>query len=160
ETVEQLVNAGLVHDVGDIYPLTLDQLLALPRFQQKSATNLINAIQTSKARPFPRVLFALGIRYVGDKAAETLAEGMRSMEAILNASEEQIAALPGIGPRIAASVCHWMQLEENRTLVGRLAAAGLSMRLADDVAPADGAVLPFAGETFLLTGSLDRMTRG
>jgi len=160
EIVVRLVNAGLVHDVADLYHLTMEQLLALPGFQQKSATNLLNAIAASRSRPFPRVLNALGIRYVGDKAAETLAEGMRSMDAILDAMEDQIAALPGIGRTIAASVHLWAQQEQNRDLVRRLAEAGLSMRMPDDEAPPDGAVRPFAGETFLLTGSLERLTRG
>src|SRR5258708_34514200 len=160
EIVVRLVNAGLVHDVADLYYLTMEQLLALPGFQQKSATNLLNAIEASRSRPFPRVLNAVGIRYVGDKAAETLAEGMRSMDAILDATEDQIVALPGIGRTIAASVYLWARQEQNRDLVRRLAEAGLNMRMPDDEAPPGGAVRPFAGETFLLTGSLERLTRG
>ncbi len=158
--VQRLVDTGTIHDAADLYNLTKEQLLALDGFQEKSASNLIQAIEESKARPFPRVLFGLSIRYVGDKAAETLAEGLRSMDVILNASEAELAALPGIGPRIAASVHQWTQLPTNRQFVARLAAAGLQMALPDTEHAAAGADLPFAGQTFLLTGSLAHLTRG
>ncbi|GAC1455215.1 MAG: NAD-dependent DNA ligase LigA [Ktedonobacterales bacterium] len=158
--VERLAGAGLVRDVADLYSLTVEQLLALDGFQEKSASNLIAAIQASKAQPFARVLFALGIRYVGEKAAETLAEGLRSMTVILATGQEELAALPGIGPRIAASVHNWAQLDTNRQLVARLQAAGLQMTMPEDAHVLAGADLPFAGQTFLLTGSLSRLTRG
>ncbi len=157
--VLRLVTAGLVRDPADIYALTLDNLLQLPGFQAKSAANLLTAIEASKAQPFARVLFGLGIRYVGEKAAETLANDFRAIDALLDATEEQIAALPGIGPRIAQSVFQWMHDEENRALVERLRAAGLTFIAPPDSAQsADG--LPFSGESFLLTGSLERLTRG
>jgi DNA ligase (NAD+) len=157
---ERLVNHGLVRDVADIYQLTSQALMELPGFEEKSAANLIQAIQASKAQPFRQVLYALGIRYVGWKAAETLAEGFASMDAMLNAPEEQIADLMGIGKKIASSVCSWARVEANRQLVERLRAAGLQLAQAADgagVATADG---PFSGQTFLLTGSLERLTRG
>jgi DNA ligase (NAD+) len=161
ELVNRLVGAGLVHDVSDLYQLTTEQLLTLPGFQHKSANNLITAIQTSKARPFDRVLYALGIRYVGDKAAQIIASGLHSMSAFLDASREQIAALDGIGPKIAASAYNWVQQPANRELVERLAKAGLSVALPEDVAAeSDAERLPFSGQTFLLTGSLDGLTRG
>lgn len=157
--VLRLVTAGLVVDFSDIYRLTLDDLLKIPGFQTKSATNLLNAIEASKTQPFARVLFGLGIRYVGEKAAETLASAFHDADALLNATEEAIAALPGIGPRIAQSVYQWAHEEENRALIERLRAAGLTLE-----APPDGTLasdgLPFSGESFLLTGSLERLTRG
>jgi DNA ligase (NAD+) len=157
--VERFVAAGLIHDIADIFDLTVEQLLAQDGFQQKSATKLIAAIAASKEQPFARALFGLGIRFVGEKAAETIAAGLGSIEAVLDATEEQIAALPGVGPRIAASVHRWAQLETNRHLAARLRAAGL--RLTEDEAPAaTGADLPFAGQSFLLTGSLTALTRG
>jgi DNA ligase (NAD+) len=134
-------------------------LLGLPGFQKKSATNLLAAIEASKAQPFARALFGLGIRYVGEKAAETLVSAFHDSDALLAASEEEIAALPGIGPRIAQSVFQWSHEDENRALIGRLKAAGLTL-----AAPADAALvgdgMPLIGETFLLTGSLERLTRG
>lgn len=157
---ERLVEQHLVTDVADLYSLTEEQVLALPGFQHKSATNLLNAIAASRARPFADVLNAIGIRYVGYKAAETLAEGLRSMDALLDASQEQIAALPGIGDKIAESVYNWAQLPTNRDFAARLKAAGLTLSAPDGDATADTSNLPFAGETFLLTGSLDQLTRG
>ncbi len=160
ELVAKLIDVGLVHDVADLYLLKVEQLLQLPGFQQKSAENLIRAIADSKSRPFPAVLYALGIRYVGEKAAQIIAEGLRSMEATLSASPEQISALAGIGPTLAASLWQWGQQEANRDLVDRLSAAGLQMALpAEQPGPA-GEGAPFAGESFLLTGSLTELTRG
>lgn len=158
---ERLVETGLAHDVADIYTLTLDQVMTLPGFQHKSATNLLNAIAQSKAQPFPRVLHALGVRYVGEKAAEVLAGGLRTIDAILEADVATMAALPGIGEKIAESMHSWAQLDTNRQLVERLRASGLAMALPDhDEAASAGDGLPFHGQTFLLTGSLDRLTRG
>ncbi|HEU5440846.1 MAG TPA: NAD-dependent DNA ligase LigA [Ktedonobacterales bacterium] len=161
ERVAQLVDAGMVHDVADLYALKADDLLRLEGFQQKSVTNLLAAIEASKSVPFPRVLYGLGIRYVGEKAAEIVAEGFRSMEAVLAASIEQINALPGIGPKIAESLAQWTGLEVNRALVDRLRAAGLQLELpAEEPHPEGVDGLPFAGQTFLLTGSLAELTRG
>ncbi len=157
--VLRLVTAGLVADPSDIYRLTLDDLLGLPGFQKKSATNLLAAIEASKAQPFARALFGLGIRFVGEKAAETLVSAFHDCDALLAASEEEIAALPGIGPRIAQSVYQWTHEEENRALIERLRASGLTLAApADALLVGDG--MPLIGQTFLLTGSLERLTRG
>ncbi len=158
---ERLVEQNLVKDVADLYSLTEEQVLTLPGFQHKSATNLLKSIAVSRARAFADVLNAIGIRYVGYKAAETLAAGLRSMEALLNASQEDIAALPGIGAKIAESVYNWAQLPSNREFAERLKAAGLTLAAPEgDGADPDAANLPFANETFLLTGSLEHLTRG
>jgi DNA ligase (NAD+) len=159
EIVVRLANAGLIIDVADIFAITADDLLKLPGFQKKSAGNLISAIETSKQQPFERLLTALGIRYVGEKAAESVARGLRTIDAVLNASAEEIAALPGIGPKIAESLHEWTQQQPNRDLVEKLRAAGLRLEAAEDDggASVDG---PFSGQTFLLTGSLASLTRG
>jgi len=159
---QRLLEQGLVRDVADLYSLTKEQVLTLPGFKEKSATNLLRAIEVSKAQPFPRVLSALGIRYVGEKAAEILADGFRSMDALLGASEAEIGALPGIGPTIAKSMYAWAQDAGNRQLVERLRLAGLQLALPelDAEAAAAAAALPLAGQTFLLTGSLVSLTRG
>ncbi|HEX2350615.1 MAG TPA: helix-hairpin-helix domain-containing protein, partial [Ktedonobacterales bacterium] len=157
--VLRLVTAGLVSSPADFYQLTQEQLLELPGFQQKSATNLLNAIEASKAQPFARVLFGLGIRYVGEKAAETLASVFPDVDALLAAPEEQIAEAPGIGPRIAQSVYQWTHDDANRALVERLRAAGLTLTAPpESERSTDG--LAFSGQSFLLTGSLERLTRG
>lgn len=158
---ERLVEQNLVKDVADLYSLTEEQVLTLSGFQHKSAANLLTSIAASRARSFADVLSAIGIRFVGQKAGETLAEGLRSMDALLAASQEEIAALPGIGGKIAESVYNWAQLPTNRDFAERLKAAGLSLAAPDgDAAAQDRANLPFAGETFLLTGSLEHLTRG
>lgn len=160
EIAEKLINAGLIHDVGDLYRITVEQLLELPGFQKKSASNLVNAIERSKSQPFARVLNGLGIRYVGEKAAETLAQGLRSMDALLAADVETIAALPGIGPKVAQSVSQWSRQETNQELARQLAEAGLHLEAPPDEPAESSSDRPFAGETFLLTGSLEQLTRG
>jgi DNA ligase (NAD+) len=159
---ERLVEQNLIKDVADLYTLSEEQMLTLPGFQHKSATNLLKSIAATRSRTFAQVLSAIGIRYVGQKAAETLAEGLRSMDALLNAKQEEIAALPGIGNKIAESVYNWAQLPTNREFAERLKSAGLTLT-APEVDATDGgdaAHRPFAGETFLLTGSLEHLTRG
>lgn len=156
--VLRLVEAGLVRDPSDFYAVTLDDLLKLPGFQERSAANLLSAITASKQQPLSRLLFGLGIRYVGEKAAETLATGFGSMDALLAASEEHIGELPGIGPRIAQSVYQWTQDEETKALVERLRQAGLTLESRRE-AVTEGD-LPLAGQSFLLTGSLEGLTRG
>jgi DNA ligase (NAD+) len=156
---ERLVGSTLIRDVADLYHLTKEQLLTLPGFQDKSAENLLRSIETSKRQPFERVLCAIGIRMVGEKAAESLAQGFRSAEALLSATEAEISALPGVGPKIAHSVYEWLQVETHRQFIEKLKAAGLRMEVTDDASAAtDG--LPFSGQTFLLTGSLSQLTRG
>lgn len=160
-TAARLIEHGLVRDGADLYHLSTADLRTLPGFQQRSAENLHHAIVASIERPFPRVLFALGIRHVGEKAALTLAEGVGSMEALLAAAPDTVAALPGIGPTIAESVSHWAQLETNRAMVARLRESGL--RLAQPAPAPDAAGVaapPLAGQSFLLTGSLAQLTRG
>ncbi|MGO8949786.1 MAG: NAD-dependent DNA ligase LigA [Ktedonobacterales bacterium] len=162
ELVARLIDAGLVHDVADLYQLHTEQLLQLPGFQKKSAGNLISAIAASKSRPFPTVLYALGIRYVGEKAAQIIADGLLSMDAVLSASAEQITALPGIGPTVAASLRQWSEQQTNQELVAQLAVSGLQLSIpvlrSEESKAAEN--LPLAGQTFLLTGSLAEMTRG
>jgi DNA ligase (NAD+) len=162
ELVAKFIEVGLIHDVADLYHLSVDQLLELPGFQKRSAEKLINAISASRSRPFPSVLYALGIRYIGEKAAEIIASGLVSMDAIVTASPEQISSLPGIGPTIAASLHQWTELQTNRDLVARLAEAGLQLALpeAREVESQAGENKPFVGQTFLLTGSLAELTRG
>jgi DNA ligase (NAD+) len=156
---ERLVETQLIRDVADLYHLSKEQLLTLPGFKDKSAENLLRSIEVSKAQPFERVLCAIGIRFVGEKAAELLALGFRSADALLQATEEEISALPGIGPKIAQSVFEWLQVETNRQFIERLKAAGLRLEAPEaDGASSDG--LPFSNQTFLLTGSLSQLTRG
>ncbi len=151
---EQLVAAGYIKSVADFYNLTHDQLLTLEGVKEKSADNMIKAIEASKQRPLWRLLFGLNIRYMGEKAAQLITGTFHSMAKLLAASEEEIIAVPGIGPKIGHSVYTWLQEPENRALIERLREVGLNMQ--DEQQVATG---PLAGQTFLLTGRLSSMTR-
>ncbi len=151
---EALVAAGYIKNVADFYSLTHDQLLALEGIKEKSADNMIKAIEASKHRSLWRLLIGLNIRYMGEKAAQLITGAFQSMDRLLAASEEEIIAVPGIGPKIGHSVYTWLQEPENRALVERLREAGLNMQ--DEQQIATG---PLAGQTFLLTGRLTSMTR-
>ncbi len=152
--VNQLVEKGLVKDLADLYHLTVPALAELERLAEKSATNLYNAIQQSKDRGLARLLFGLGIRYVGEHVAELLAAHAGSMERLLRASAEELAEIHGIGPRIAAGVAHFFAQEENLRVLERLKAASVKMGEAVAAGPK-----PLAGKTFVLTGTLSSMSR-
>jgi DNA ligase (NAD+) len=153
--IEQLVERGLVRDFADLYGLTVAQLAGLERLAEKSATNLVRAIQASKTRGLARLLHALGIRYVGERAARALAEHFGTMDRLRGAPEAEIGEVYGIGPRIAQSVRFFLDQPENRRAVERLAEVGVTMEEAGAVA----GPRPLAGKTFVLTGSLERLSR-
>jgi DNA ligase (NAD+) len=154
--VQILLDHGLIRDPADIYTLTLEQLMELPSFKEKSASNLIRSIQRSKTRPLDRVIFALGMRYVGSQVAEKLAEAFQDLEVIANAGVEQLEAAEGIGRKTAESIVAWMSLGENRDILRRLKEAGLTWRAVPEAA-IEG---PLTGSTFLITGRLDGLSRG
>lgn len=154
--VDQLVSRGLVHDVADLYRLTPGQLEALDRMGQKSAAKLAAQIEGSKANDLWRVVFALGIRHVGERGAQALARHLGSLDAIMAAPVEALQAIPDVGPVVAASVRRFFEDPTNARLVGELIAFGV--RAAAESAPPDGAT-PLAGKTFVLTGALASMTR-
>jgi DNA ligase (NAD+) len=152
---EQLVSTGYVKNVADFYTLTRDQLLSLEGVKAKSADNMLSAIEASKHRTFWRLLFGLNIRYVGEKTAQILASAFGNIDKLLAASEEEIVAVPGIGPKIGHSVYEWLRNEKNRALLERLRQAGVNMQ-EEPQATKTG---PLSGQTFLLTGRLSSMTR-
>lgn len=149
--VDQLVDKGLVRDIADLYHLDVDSLAALERMGEKSARNLLDSIEKSKARPWDAVLFALGIRNVGQVAARALAEAFPSREALERASLEEIQSVEGIGPTIAQSVREFFDNPENRRLLDRLGEAGVTMKGKPRAQPRGSAL---AGKTFVLTGTL------
>ena len=160
-TVERLLAAGLVRDVADIYTLTREQLEGLERMGEKSAANLATAIDKSKTNPLYRVIFALGIRHVGENVAKLLAGHFRSMDALSRATHADLLSVPTVGAAIAESVAAFFESEENRAAIRRLAEAGV--RMADD-APARSATpgvdrSEFQGKSFVFTGALKRFTR-
>lgn len=151
---EQLNQAGLVKTFPDFYALTREKLLALEGVKNKSADNMLKAIEESKKRPLARLLFGLNIRYVGEKTALLVAQHFGHMDTILTASEEELVNIEGIGPISGKSIYKWFQDDENRKLIERLRQAGLNME--EQRKSTSG---PLAGQTFLLTGRLNNMTR-
>ncbi|MBQ5635935.1 MAG: NAD-dependent DNA ligase LigA, partial [Selenomonadales bacterium] len=150
-----MVASGLVRDAADLYTLTKEELLTLDRVGDKSADNILNAIETSKQAGFARLLFALGIRHVGVKAAAVLAEHFGSMEAIIEADYEAMVALDDIGQKIAESVIAYFSDEDNLRIVKRLDMYGVKMT----EEKAERTATTLAGMTFVLTGTLDTLTR-
>jgi DNA ligase (NAD+) len=153
----QLVKSGLVHDVADLYSLKMEPVAALERMGEKSAKNFIDAVAASKSRDLWRVLFGLGILHVGAGVAKALARHFATLDQVFAASAEQLTETEDIGKVIAQSIVHWHGQPENRKLVERLSQAGLNFKssLYQPAAKAG----PFAGKTFVLTGTLPTLTR-
>jgi DNA ligase (NAD+) len=153
--VDQLVDRGMVKSVADLYHLSVEQLVSLERMGEKSAANVVRNIENSKLSPLPRVLNALGIRFVGERTAVFLAEYFGSMEAIESATLEQLQQAEEVGPKVAESIFQFFREPRNRELVDRLRAAGLQFTHAT-TRPKAG---PLAGYTLVLTGTLPTLSR-
>jgi DNA ligase (NAD+) len=151
-----LLEAGLIKDVADLYYLTKEQLLGLERMGEKSVANLLTAIEESKNRPLPRVIFALGIRHVGSETAELLAQYFNSIDKLAKATREELAMIPTIGPKVADSIVAFFKERRNLDVIDKLRKAGVRLE-AEEAKPS---VLPFAGKEFVLTGRLEAFTRG
>ena len=145
----------LVRDVGDLYSLSLDDLLTLPGFKEKSAQNLLDGIEASKQQGLARVLFGLGVRHVGEVAAQTLARHFGSMDALMRASTEDIEAVHTIGHTMAAALHAWLAEPRNQETVAKLAAAGVKLT-EERPKPAEG---PFTGKAFVITGTHPTLSR-
>ncbi|MFY9135510.1 MAG: helix-hairpin-helix domain-containing protein, partial [Bacillota bacterium] len=156
-TIDRLLDAKLVADVADIYGLRLDQLAGLDRMGEKSAANLVASIEQSKSNPLYRVIFALGIRHVGENVAKLLASHFHSMDALIAAERDDLLAIPTIGPAIADSVVSFFSSEMNLETVKKLAAAGV--RMSDEPEEAKPAAVEFDGKSFVFTGTLASLTR-
>jgi DNA ligase (NAD+) len=147
--VNQLSDRGLVKNVADIYKLTKADLLSLERIGDKSARNVLDEVEASKKLPLERVIYGLGMRFVGERTAQFLAEHFGSMDALMNASEEELQQVNEVGPRIAQSIAEFFQEKKNRELVEELRKAGLTFT---GTRKERGTKL--AGKTFVLTGTL------
>lgn len=156
QNLKKLLEMKLIRDAADIYALTLEGLLSLEGFKDKSAENLLASIEGSRSRPFAKVLFALGIPHVGATVAELLSQHFLDIESMLAASEEEMASILGIGPEIAASLHSYLRDEENRALLDRLRAAGLQFK---SEATDQGRNDKLFGETFVITGTLPSLGR-
>jgi DNA ligase (NAD+) len=155
ERVRQLLDAKLIHDVADLYRIRSEHLVELDRFAEQSADQLVAAIEDSKRRPLSSLLFGLGIRHVGKTVAVLLARRFGTMGALMQASEDAINAVPGVGPTIAAAVVAFFAEPRNARLVERLERAGLSFT-EPGASGADGAL---SGKSYVLTGTLPTLSR-
>ena len=154
--VNALLEHGVINDVADLYSLKRDDLLNLERMAEKSVTNLLTAIESSKDRPLSRVLVSLGIGHVGSEVAELLARHFGTVDALMAASETDLTAIPSIGPKIAATVVAHFKSESNRRVIGKLRAAGV--RLEDEASPAS-MEQTLGGMRFVVTGRMQNFSR-
>jgi DNA ligase (NAD+) len=154
--VHQFVESGKVRDAGDLYSLTLDDISSLERMAKKSASNLLAQIEASKQRDLSNLIYALGLRHVGDRTATTLARQFGSLDALSKATVEELDAVPEIGLTVAESVRDWFDDEGNIELCKRLEAAGVRTKMEKTSGPSDET---FAGKLFVLTGTLAAYNR-
>jgi DNA ligase (NAD+) len=160
KVISQLFAEKLIADVADIYKLTREQLLALERMGEKSATNLIKAIEISKDNSLEKLLFGLGIRHVGAKAAKTLAQQFGTMDKLAAATKEDLIAVNEIGDKMADSIVAFFEKEEAVELINELIAAGVNMEYKGSrPVSAENSDSIFAGKTVVLTGKLERLSR-
>jgi DNA ligase (NAD+) len=150
----QLVEVGLVEDVGDLYRLTEDDLIPLERFAEKSAQNIVSAIQASKTVPLWRLINALGIRYVGEATAQLLARHFQTLEALIAADQEDLLHVEGVGEQVAGSIRDFFGNERHQALIKKLQDYGVR-----GLTPKPHAVGPLAGKTFVFTGGLPHLSR-
>jgi DNA ligase (NAD+) len=152
--VDQLVQRGLVRSVSDLYRLTPADLSGLERMADKSASNILSALERSKETTLPRFIFALGIRHVGEHLAEVLARTCTDLSELSRATEEELAAVHEIGPEVSQSVHRFFRQEGNRQTIADLLAAGVSPGAGE--APAQGSL---SGRSFVFTGTLSTLSR-
>ena len=157
ETVELLYNEGLISNYADLYTLSKDQLMPLERMAEKSAENLINGVAASVNIPFERVLFGLGIRYVGETVAKKLARAYKNIDALMVATANELVLVDEIGERIAESTVNYFSEEKNREIINRLKEHGLQFSLTDE--QLDGQTEKLKGQTFVVSGVFEKVSR-
>ena len=156
ETVVLLVQEGLIKDVADLYTLAADQLAGIPRLGDLSIQNLLEGIEKSKTQPFQKVLFGLGIRYVGETVAKKLVKAFETIERLQEATIEELEAIDDVGQRIAESVFSYLRVEDNKHLIHRLKLAGLHFESTSNNNEQDGAL---AGKKIVVSGVFERFSR-
>nr|WP_315178694.1 NAD-dependent DNA ligase LigA [uncultured Flavobacterium sp.] len=157
ETVALLFNNGLVHNYADLYELTVDQILPLERMAQKSAENLVKGVENSKSIPFERVLFAIGIRFVGETVAKKLAKHYKNIDALSQATLMDLILVDEIGERIAQSVIDFFENQENRIIIERLKSFGVQFEIVEHINP--NATDKLSGKTFVVSGVFEKFSR-
>jgi len=156
QSVRRLWDLGLVRSVPELYRLTREQLMKLDGYGEISAGNAIAAIAASKAIPFSRVLFGLNIPDVGWVTAQTLARHFGIVDALMNATQEELVEAEGIGPERAEAIAEWFRDDENRRVVEELRSLGLRFEAGEEERPLDG---PLSGNRYVITGTLEQFTR-
>ena len=159
KVVEQLLREGYIANVADLYLLQVDQLIKLERMGEKSAQNLVEALEKSKDNSLERLLFGLGIRHVGEKAAKILATEYETMDALMKANEADLTNIHEIGDKMAESIVAYFANEEIQTLIARLKDVGVNMVYKGKKVVVEAGANPFAGKTIVLTGKLAQLTR-
>lgn len=159
KVVEQLYREGLIQDISDLYALTKEQLLELERMGEKSASNLIDAIDASKSNSMERLLFGLGIRHVGERGARILSEQFGSMDSLMQASLEELVAVHEIGDKMADAIVTYFEKQEVVALVERLRERGVNLSYTGTIVRVEEGANAFAGKKIVLTGKLENMTR-
>ena len=157
ETIDQLVKAGLIHNIGDLFQLRKEQLLPLERMAEKSAQNLIAGIEAAKMVPFERVLYAIGIRHVGETTAKKIAKKVKSMQLLMQASKEELLQIDEVGETIAESIAAYFADEKNRAIILQLMQAGLQFELSEAQQQAGSDKLQ--GLTFVISGVFNKYSR-
>ncbi|MFV8366293.1 NAD-dependent DNA ligase LigA [Flavobacterium sp. XS1P27] len=157
ETVALLFNNGLVHNYADLYELTVEQILPLERMAQKSAENLVKGVENSKSIPFERVLFAIGIRFVGETVAKKLAKHYKSIDALSQATLMDLILVDEIGERIAQSVLDFFENQENRIIIERLKSFGVQFEIVEKINP--NATDKLSGKIFVVSGVFEKFSR-
>ena len=154
--VDQLVDESYVHDPADLFALDKEQLVQLERMAEKSAQNLIDALDKSRSTTLERFIYALGIHDVGEATARSLANHFGSLDALMKADKEALMAVPDIGPIVAESILTFFKQKHNQEVIDKLIQAGVSW---EDIEVKPAEELPLNGKTFVLTGALESMSR-
>jgi DNA ligase (NAD+) len=154
--ISQLIDCKMIDSVADLYWLDVDRLKGLNRMGRKSAENLVQAIENSKKTTLARFIHALGVRDVGETTAQLLEQHLGSLETVMDADEDSLMELPGIGPVVARHIRHFFDQPSNRKLTAQLVATGVTWQA---VSAFKDTPQPLSGQTFVLTGTLDSMPR-
>ncbi|HFS66617.1 MAG TPA: DNA ligase (NAD(+)) LigA, partial [Flavobacteriia bacterium] len=156
KTIDLLVDKGLLHDISDIYRLKKEDLEQLEGFNEKSANNLIKSIEKSKTKPFDKVLYALGIRYIGENTAKILANHFKNMDKLIQAKAEEISSINGVGPAVANSLKSFLSNPENLKLIGELKNIGLQFQMNSENKPLDNKL---QHKSFVVSGTFQHFSR-
>jgi DNA ligase (NAD+) len=157
ETIDQLFNAGLIKNIADLYDLKKEQLLPLERMAEKSANNLLEGLEASKQVPFERVLYAIGIRHVGETTAKKIARKVKTLDVLMRATREELLEIDEVGGTIAESIFDYFSNEEHRRIISRLQQAGLQFSLSDE--QQQGGSDKLSGLTFVISGVFNKYSR-